>query len=117
MFIKYILQNFLFLLSSHYYIFLTHYLLKQLRHDFIKAPETRIYILSKLVYSNNTFSSCLFFFFFIIELYFLIPAVIAQIFNPTTEHVMSTEIQTKEANAEIETQPVTVEAKISNCLS
>ena len=45
-------------------------------------------------------------------LYILIPAVVAQIFIPTAELVISTGTQTNEANAEIEAQPVTVETKI-----
>ena len=56
-----------------------------------------------------------FFFFFIINLFFLIPAAIAQIFIPTAELVIPTRIQTNEANTETETQPVTVETKIINC--
>ena len=55
------------------------------------------------------------FFFLIINLYFLIPAVIAKIFSPTTELVTPKGTPTKEAKAEIETQPVKVEAKLSNC--
>ena len=39
--------------------------------------------------------------------------MIAQMFNPTAELVIPTKIVTNEANAEIETQPVTVETKIS----
>ena len=58
----------------------------------------------------------LLFFFIIIDLYFLIAAVIAQIFNPIAELVILIGIQTKEAKAEFETHPVIVEAKISNCL-
>ena len=54
-------------------------------------------------------------FFLIIDLYLLIPAVIAQIFIPTEKLVRPTGIAPNEANAEIETQPVTVEAKISKC--
>ena len=45
----------------------------------------------------------------------LLPAVIAQIFIPITEFVIPTGIVTNEGNAEIETQPVTVETKINNC--
>ena len=45
----------------------------------------------------------------------MIPAVIAQSFIPTAELVIPTGTQTNEANAEIETQPVTVETKISKC--
>ena len=36
-------------------------------------------------------------------------------FIPTAELVLSTGTQTNEANAEIQTQPVTVETKISKC--
>ena len=36
-------------------------------------------------------------------------------FIPTAEFVISTGTQTNEANAEIQTQPVTVETKISKC--
>ena len=61
-----------------------------------------------LVFANNTISSCLFLFFLIIDLHFLVPAVIAQIFNPTA----NTGIPTKEAKAEIETHSVTVDATI-----
>ena len=57
----------------------------------------------------------LFLFFFVIDLYFLIPAVTAQIFVPTAELVIPTGTQTNEANAEIETQQIIVETKISKC--
>ena len=53
------------------------------------------------------------FFCLIIELYFLISAVITQIFSSTAELVMPIGIPTKEAKAEIETHQVTAEAKIS----
>ena len=39
--------------------------------------------------------------------------MIPQMFNPTAELVIPIETQANEANAEIETQPVTVETKIS----
>ena len=52
-------------------------------------------------------------FFLIINLYFLIPAVITQIFNPTAELVIPIEIPTKETKAEIETYPVIVENAMS----
>ena len=52
-------------------------------------------------------------FFFIIDFYFLIPAVIAQIFIPTADLEITTVTQANEVNAEIETQPVTFEARIS----
>ena len=41
--------------------------------------------------------------------------MIAQGFNSTAELAVSTVSQTNKANTEIETQPVTVEAKISKC--
>ena len=55
------------------------------------------------------------FLFLIIDLYFLFPAVIAQIFNPITELVIPVGIPSKEAKAEIEMHPITTEAKISKC--
>ena len=54
----------------------------------------------------------LFLLFYLIDLYFLIPATIAQMFMPTAELVMPTGISTNKVNAEIETQPVTVETRI-----
>ena len=57
----------------------------------------------------------LFIFFLIIVLYFLIVAVIAQIFNPVVELVIPIGIPTKEAKAEIETHPAIVEPKIRKC--
>ena len=49
------------------------------------------------------------------DFYILIPTMIAQIFSPTAELIMPTGTKTNEANAEIKTQPVTVEAQISKC--
>ena len=49
------------------------------------------------------------------DLYFLIPAVITQIFNPIAELVIPIGIPTEEAKTEMETDPVTVEIKISAC--
>ena len=58
-------------------------------------------------FANNTILSC--FFFLIIDLCFLIPAAIAQIFNP--ELLIPIGIPSKEGNTDIEKHPVTVEAK------
>ena len=66
-----------------------------------------------LSFSSNTILSCFFFFFFIIDLNFLIPAIMAQMFHPTAELVIPILISSNEANAETETQPVTVEERIS----
>ena len=72
-------------------------------------------MLFNLDFSNDTILSCFFFLLLIIELFFLIPAVIRQIFNPTAELIMPTVIPTKEAKAEMEAHPVTVKTKISYC--
>ena len=69
-------------------------------------------MLLNLVFADNTSLSCFFFFFFIIDLYFLIPAVIAQIFNPIAEIVIPIEIPSKEADTKIEIHRVT---KIRKC--
>ena len=39
--------------------------------------------------------------------------MIAQIFNPTVEFVIPTVTETNEANEEVETEPVIIEAKLS----
>ena len=49
--------------------------------------------------ANNTILSCFFFFSIIIDLYFLIPAAIVQIFNPIAQLVIPIGIPTKEAKA------------------
>ena len=86
-------------------------------YESIKALEISTSIVFTLSFPNNTILSCFFFFFFIIDLYFLIPEVNAQIFLPTAELVIPTGIATNGANGEIETQAVTLEAKISKCLT
>ena len=52
-----------------------------------------------LVFAKNTILSC--FLFLIVDLYFSIPTVAAQVFNPTAELGMPTGIPTKEEKAEI----------------
>ena len=49
----------------------------------------------------------------IIDLKILIPAVIAQIFNPIAELLIPEGIPNKQTKSECETYPVTAEAKIS----
>ena len=63
-------------------------------------------MLLNLDFAKNTILSCFFLFFLIIDLYFLILAVIMQFFNPTAELVILTGIPTTEAKAETETQPI-----------
>ena len=52
-----------------------------------------------------------FFFFLIIDLYHLILATIAQIFNPIVELIIPVEILTKDAKAEMEIHPLTAKTK------
>ena len=56
--------------------------------------------------AKGTILSCFFFFFLMIYLYFLIPIVIAQIFNPVTELVIPIVITIVETKAQIEIHPV-----------
>ena len=56
--------------------------------------------------------SWFFFFFLVIDIYFLIPAAIEQIFNPITELVITVRIPSKEVKADIDIQLVIVEAKV-----
>ena len=64
-----------------------------------------------MVFDSNTILSYFFLFFLITDLYFLIPAVIAQTFISAAELVVSTGTLTNEANAEIETQSLIAETK------
>ena len=95
------------------------YLSTQIHHDLIfesmKTLETKTSTVFNLIFANDTILSCFFFFYLIIGLYFLIPAVITQIFIAAAELPILTGIPIKEPKAEIETHPVTEEAKISNC--
>ena len=70
----------------------------------LKSIEIRSSIISNFVFPNSTILSSFSLLFLIIDLYILIPVVIAQIFNPTVELVMPTGMQTNEANTEILTQ-------------
>ena len=63
-----------------------------------------------LDFANNTILSCFFFFFLIIDLYFLITATVAQIFNRIAELLIPAGIPSKEAKAEIKIHPVIAEA-------
>ena len=66
-----------------------------------------------LVFASNIILPSFFFFFLIIDLHFLIPAVIAETFTVVAELAIPTGISTEEAKTEIETHPVTVEVRIS----
>ena len=108
-----------FFISSYIWLYFLNALFTEtnsswLIHESIKVLEIRTSIEFNVSFHNNTISSCFFFFLFIIDLYFLILAMIAQIFIPTAVLVIPTGTQNIEANIEIETQPVTVETKIWN---
>ena len=68
----------------------------------------------KLSLFLNYFWSC-FFFFLIVDLYFLVLTVIAQIVNPFAELVIPIGIQTKEEKGKMETHPVIVQGNIRKC--
>ena len=72
-------------------------------------------ILLNLDFTNNTILPSIFSFFLIIGLYFLIPVVIAQVFNRIAELVILIEIPIREGKAEIEMHPVITEAKVRKC--
>ena len=57
----------------------------------------------------------LLFLFLIADLYFLIPAVIAQIFNPIAELVIPIRIPSKEEKVAFEIHLALAEAKIRKC--
>ena len=62
----------------------------------IKDSEINTFILFNLGFANNAVLLRFFFFFLIIELQFLIPAVIAKIVNSVSELVISIGISIKE---------------------
>ena len=68
-------------------------------------------MLFNLDFVKNTILLCFFTFFLILDLSFLIPAVITQIFNPTAEFVIPIGIPIKEAKAEMKTHPLISEIK------
>ena len=63
-------------------------------------------------FASNTILPSSFFCFLIINLYFLIPAVVTQIFNSIAELVIFIGITTKEVKAKMETHLVIVEIAI-----
>ena len=62
----------------------------------IKVLEIKTSLLFNLHFANNTILPCFFLFFLVIDLYFLMPPAIAQIFNPIAELVIPTGIPIKE---------------------
>ena len=72
-----------------------------LRTESIKVLEIKTSILFNLDFASNTIELCFSFLFLIIDLWFLIPLVIAQIFNPIAELLIPIGIPIKEAKSEI----------------
>ena len=64
-----------------------------------------------LDFANNTISPCFFSFFLIIDLYFLNPTAIVQMFNPIADLVITIAIPSKESKVKIEIHPVIVKLK------
>ena len=83
----------------------------------IKALKIKTSIPINLAFANNIILSWshIFFLYLIIDLYFLIPQVIAQIFNSIAEQIIPTGIPRKEAKVEIEIHPVIAGAEIRKC--
>ena len=69
--------------------------------ELIKVIEIKTSMLFNLDFASSTILSCFFFFFLIIDLYFLIPEAIAQIFNPIAEFVIPIRTPIKEVKPEI----------------
>ena len=86
-----------------------------LKGESIKTLEIKTTILINFDFSNSTTLSWFLFFFLIIDLYFLIPAVIAEISNPIAELVTPIGIPSKEAKAKTGRHPVIVESEIRKC--
>ena len=78
----------------------------------IKAIEFKASMLFNLDFVDNSILLCFLFFFLFFDLNFLIPATIAQIFNPTAELAIPTGISSKKAKAKTEANAVNAKAKI-----
>ena len=66
-----------------------------LMNESIKALEIKTSMSFNLDFDNRTILSCFFFFFLNIDLYFFIPAVLAQMFSQIAELVIPIEIPSK----------------------
>ena len=81
----------------------------------VKELEIESFMQSKLVFANNAISLFFFFFFLIIDLHFLVDAIIAQIFDSIVELIIPSQISIKEAKTEMEIHIVIAKAKVSTC--
>ena len=82
----------------------------------IKDLEIKNSMLFSLDFANRAALSCFSFFFLIIDLQFLVNAVIVQIVNHIAGIVIPIGIPSKEVKSEIERLPVITEAKIRKSL-
>ena len=73
-------------------------------YEWIRALEIKTSNLLNYIFANNTNLSCIFLFFLALDLKFLIPAIIVQIYNSAAK--LAAGISTKEAKPEMETRPV-----------
>ena len=80
----------------------------------MKALEIKTSLVFNLGFANNIFYN-VFLFFLIVNLYFLIPVVIAPISYPTVRLVIPVGTPTKQAKSEIGKHPVTTEVKTGKC--
>ena len=68
-------------------------------YESIKDLKIKTSMLFNLDFASNTILSCFFYFFLIIDLYYLIPKVIAKIFNLIGELVIPIGIPRKKVKA------------------
>ena len=80
-------------------------------YELIKTLDIRSLIVSNLAFPSNTILFWFFLFFLIIDLYFSVSAVIAQVFIPNAELAIPEGAPTSEVNAQIETQQLTIETE------
>ena len=83
----------------------------------LKTLEIKILIVFSLVFVNKTISLCVFLFFLVIILYFLIFALIAEIYFPTTGLVIPTWTLTNEENVKSKDIQWQQKGKQENALS
>ena len=76
-------------------------------YDSVKTIELKTLIVFNLVFHNNPNLAFFFFIFMMTDLYFLNPAVNAQLFNPSAQ-------KANEGNAETEVNSLTTKTKV-NC--
>ena len=83
----------------------------------MKTSEIKTSTLFNLDFANGNILLCFSFFFLIIDLYFLIHVVITQIFKHFANLVIAIWIITKEAKADMERYPLSVEIKTRKVLN